>query len=253
MADYSPWLLLNPLPLAYVGAAGATGGDRTLSPEPKEVAVTTGGETYIIYRPPAGSSVDTVFLGFTTPPPVNSLQVWSNKEGREAIFLGFLNPVARPGWTRGHALLHVAAPVPTDTLTLVNASPGSVPAGIQLGVFAAGRAFRSQQGYEFGHGRGVIDTGSATRRRDGGFGIQRGARAATWNWTLAELSVDETDRLHDLLLDIGESKTVLVCEDVAAAATNARVFHWSLLRSIEPYVRDEVALSRWGFQLQDWA
>lgn len=253
MVALAPWLLLNPLPLVYVGAAGVTGADRTLSPEPKEVGVTAGGETYIIYRPPAGSLVDTVFLGFTTPPPVNSLQVWSNAAGRDTVFLGFLNPVTRPGWARGHAVLHLAAPIASDTLTLVNASPGSVPAGVQIGVFAAGRALRTAMGQEFGHGRGITDTGTATRRRDGGFGFVRGARASGWKWTLGDLSAAETDALDDLLLDLGETRSALVVEDIVAAATNPRGVHWSRFARIEPYERRSPRQTRWSLQIEDWS
>ncbi len=252
MADLSPWLLMNPLPQTLTSADRIDGPARLASPEPKEVAVTLGGPTHAHFAIPR-QPIDTVFLGFSSPLPANTLHCWSLADGRDAIFMGWLNPVVRPGRSVGHALLNLAQPIDTQRVAIVADGNFNLPAGLQLGVLAVGRAFRSQIGYDFGHGRGVIDTGSATRRRDGGFGIQRGARASSWTWTLGELSLDETDRLHDLLLDVGETASVLVCEDVARAATDPRVLHWSLLKGIEPYARDEVALSRWGFQLQDWA
>lgn len=250
----APWLLLNPLPLTLVGgnASGVDGAARLLSHEPKEVGLTMGGVMQIVISL-SRQSIDTVFLGFSTSMPAGALQCWSRAPGRDAVFLGALDPVRRPGQSRGHALIHLAQPIDTTEIVLVNSVEGSIPAGVQLGVLAVGRAFRSALGYEFGHGRGVIDTGTATRRRDGGFNMLRGARATTWKWTLGDLSSTEADALEDILIDVGETAPVVVVEDVAQAATNPRVVHWSRIMRVEPYDRRSPRQTRWNLQIEDWS
>ena len=93
------------------------------------------------------------------------------------------------------------------------------PAGnavLSAGVVMVGAAWRPTFNMELGHGRRVIDTGSATSLADGGFATVDGARKRQFNWTLGDLSIAETDALEELALKHGQTLPLLVVEDPAA-------------------------------------
>ena len=127
------------------------------------------------------------------------------------------------------------------------------PPGYFMGVFAAGKAFRPELPEEYGGGRPIIDTGTATRVFGGGFAIDEAARAGGWQWTLSELSDAERSRLYAIVWRMGQTRTLLVVEDPDQTdGLNERI-HWSLVGKIDPYERRDANLNRYAMSVLDWA
>lgn len=243
--------LVRPLS-ATIAATGIAPAWRAMTPEPKEVAV-AGSAGAIAITIDFGSVVqlDNVFIGFTNADAATPLQLSYGVAGPWATAVGGARAAlpTRLRAPRRHYLWQLEAPVAARYIGIA----GNVPAGFQIGVIAAGEAFRPEWGPELGHGRGVIETGSATRRPDGGFGIVKGVRAPTWQWTLGDLSDDERDELYALIVSQGETETLLVIEGGDSEPPLAESVHWSLLTRVEPYERNDPGMTRWALRLQDWA
>lgn len=237
---------------ATIAATGIAPAWRMMTPEPKEVAVSVaGGAIAITIDLGAVVQFDTAFVGFTNANPATPLQLsfgiagaWEVAEGAGKMALP-----TRTKAPRRHYLWQLGEPVLARYVGIA----GNVPAGFQIGVVAAAQSFRPKWGPEFGHGRGIIDTGSATRRPDGGFGIVKGVRAATWQWTLGDLSDEEREELFALVFDRGETETLLAIEGGAIDPPYGESVHWSLLTRVEPYERNDPGMTRWALRIQDWA
>lgn len=237
---------------ATIAGDGMSALNRALTVEPKEVAVSAaGGAIQVTLDLGAATQIDTVYIGFTNAGDATALQL------SHGLANGFQTnidaPIAPAATKRLDPVRHYFKWLPVPVNARYIGIAGNVPAGFEIGVIAVGKAWSPAYGQEMGSGRGIIDTGSATRRLDGGFGIVRGARAGTWQWTLGDLSDEERDELYALLFAIGETGTALVIEDTELGGVQADKLHWSLFRRIEAYERRDVGLTRWGLKLEDWA
>ncbi|UIJ46892.1 hypothetical protein LZK98_08110 [Sphingomonas cannabina] len=240
--------IVRPLPFT-VTASGISGAARIGTAEPKEVAVALGGAATITLDLGGVTPVDTIFLGYTNDGGATPL----------ALSCGTANPnttVLAPALTslstkipgeRRHYAFAAAAPVNARYIGI----SGNLPAGFQIGVAAVGKRFWPMYGHDLGSGRPVIDTGTASRRVDGGFGIEDGAGAGGWQWTFGDLSDAERDELYGIARDRRMSRSILVAEDVNATLSEA--WHWSLLQRIEPYERFDVGATKWALRIEDWA
>lgn len=242
--------IMRPLPMAIAGT-GFSLPQRVASEEPKEVAVALGGAASITLDLLGVTNIDTIFVGFTNDAGAGQLRWSYGVAGPTETIVENLAPApTKQIAARRHFFRTLEAPIAARYVQIY--SP-NLTAGYEIGVIAIGKAFKPALGPEIGQGRGVIDTGSATRRLDGGFGIVRGARAGTWQWTLGDLTDDERDELYGLILDRGETASVLVFEDLEIGGALGDKLHWSLLQRNEAYERRDPNLNRWALKLQDWA
>lgn len=125
-------------------------------------------------------------------------------------------------------------------------------APLMIGRVLTGKAFAPQFGHEWGAGRGVIDTGSATRLPSGGFAVAEGARLSSYRWTFGDLGLAEIEALYELQLQVGQTGPVLVVEDPAATAGLRNRIHYGLLTSLRPFERRNPAQTRWELSMEDW-
>ena len=243
-------LIIRPLPFA-VAATGLASASQLLSPEPKQVAVAIGGAATIALDLGAATAIDTVFIGYTNDSGAGSFAMsYGPATGFENAVAGATTalPTKLIGG-RPHFLKVLAAPVTARFIGLT----ANLAAGFEIGVVALGKALRPALGPEFGHGKGVIDTGTATRRRDGGFAIDPGTRATSFQWTLGDLTDDVRDQLYAILQDRGETRSVLIVEGTEPSPALSERLHWSLMTRIEAYERRDPELTRWSLKTQDWA
>jgi hypothetical protein len=131
----------------------------------------------------------------------------------------------------------------------------SQPAGqalLSAGVLMLGKAFSASLGHEWGAGRKVIDTGTATSLPDGGFGVVEGARKGSYSWTFGDLTSAEVDALYALQLDRGETRPLLVIEDPAASAGLRWRLHYGKLVALRQFERRNQVQTRWEITVEDW-
>lgn len=129
--------------------------------------------------------------------------------------------------------------------------PGGNPA-LKVGRLIAGRAFRPTWNKEWGAGRGVVDTGTATRLPSGGLAMVEGARFGTYAWTLGDLTDAEVEELYALQLAVGETGPLLVVEDPDATAGQRNRIHYGRLAGLRRFDRRSANRTRWEFTVEDW-
>ena len=240
--------IIKPLAVAAIGGT-LEGASRLVSPSPREAAVSGAGDRTIDVDLGAAATFDTVFLGYSNA----AAGVWKASCGvNDYTSIALPDAAIAPSRLarQRHYLSIAAAPVTARYLRL---SASALPVGYAVGVLAVGLAIRPALGHEWGSGRFVTDSGSATRLQGGGFGLSPGARAGGWQWTLADLSDAEFDAMYGLQLDVGTSSPLLVVEDPdATAGLNERI-HWGVLTKLDPSdrrARDDV---KWDMRIEDWA
>lgn len=249
--------IMRPEPLVPYSSFALVGAANVLTAEPKEVAVTSGGFPSFYADAGAPIAVDTFVLGYVAKAGADLSGFTVNffaggLGGAPQVGQAALLPTAlRAG--RRHCVLQLGAPVAERIVGFYIGGPGADAAGLQIGLFAVGRSFRPAWGSEYGSGAGVIDTGSVTRRRDGGFGIDPGARAATLQWTFGDLSDAETDALFALLMDRGETASIVAIEGADTGPTTSEQVHWGRFTRIETYERLDAGITRWSLRMEDWA
>lgn len=252
-------LILAPAAISAIAVSRGSGGANLLTASPKEAWVdsTVGTAVDIDIDFGAAIPVDTVCLGYVTPPDAGA--VWTITGGAAAYTTitlkaaGALRAVDSAG--QSPAMTHAfwtGAAATIRYLRLSVTQPAGQPV-LSAGVVMAGAAFVPTLNKEWGAGRGVIDTGSATQLIDGGFGVNEGARKGSYSWTLGDLSIDEADALYTLLLGVGETRPVLVVEDPAATTGQRNRIHYSRFAGLKKYERRNPKQTRWDFQVEDWA
>ena len=242
--------ITEPLRIATLGGSLANAA-RLLTPDPREATgVTTASATQTIdIDLGAATSIDTVFLGYANasayPAAIGmTYGVASYTETTAA------NIVVAPsiGFPFRHYFTQLAAPVTARYIRL--SLP--LPAGATFGVLAVGAAFMSQLGHEWGGGRFVTDTGSATRLQGGGFGIDEGVAAGGYQWTFGDLTADETQRLYLIQRNRRTTRTLLVVEDPEVSPGLNERIHWGLLGKLEAYERLDPINTKWSMTINDW-
>lgn len=245
--------IVRPEALVTSGISGLIGGANVLRPEPKQVAVSSGGYLAVQANLPGATLVDTLLVGFVGSAGVAldglTFSFLALRAGNQ-VQLGAASLLAtRVRSGRRHALLQLSQP---QVLDVVAFYLDGAPAGISIGLFAAGLAFRPTWGGEWGGGVGLVDTASVTRRKDGGFGIDPGVRAMLPQWTFGDLSDTERTDLFGLLHGCGESEPMLVIEGDDTGPTLSEQIHWGLFTRIEAYERTAPGTTRWSLRFQDW-
>lgn len=239
--------IVQPLPIAAIGGT-LEGVQRLVTPSPREAAVSGAGNRTIDIDLGTATRFDTVFVGYSR----NAADSFSASCGA-ADFTGTplpALPIASSRLARRRHFLSVYdAPLTARYIRLGMA----MNAGTELGVVAVGLAIRPSLGHEWGSGRFVTDTGSATRLAGGGFGLAPGARAGGWQWTLANLSDDEADAIYGLQLNVGSSSTILVAEDPAPTPGLNERIHWGVITKLEANERRAIADTKWDMRVEDWA
>lgn len=228
-----------------------------LTSEPKQVATLTGAaRPQSICTLDAPTLLDSFWLGYVGGADLSGFSIeFYGKNGAEnwsLLAASSLLPTAVSGGRR-HALLMLAQPFTATNVALVITGNGPDPASVTMGCFAVGRAFRPQWGGEWGGGIGLTDTGTATRRRDGGFGIDPGVSAAQMQWTFGDLSDAERQQLFGMLKRRGATtQPFLVIEGDDNGPSSTEEVHWGLFTRIEPYERQAPGMSRWSLRFEDW-
>lgn len=251
-------LILPQSPIAAISADRGSGADNLLTRSPKEAWVDTADGSvvriFIDFGQPI--NVDTVFLGFVTPPAAGA--TWSGAGGlagyTELTVFGSraLRAVdsASRAPDRTHALWNGTART-IRYLRLALTQPSGAGA-LSAGIVMAGEAWRPQFNMEFGGGRRVIDTGTVAQLPDGGFAAVEGARKRAFEWTLGDLTVAEIDELEELILDHGESIPLLVVEDPDATTGQRNRIHYGLFVGLKAYERANPAQTKLALSFEEW-
>lgn len=241
--------IMAPMPVALAGSVNLAGGARALNSEPREVAVASANFFALGVDLGVMRAVDTVALLYVRGGDA-AFTAFGGLAGMYEQQLGTapLLTTQVTGDVR-HSVIRLAQPV--NVRYLVVHCDSSAP--LQLGVMAVGRRFQPQWGAEWGGGVGLVDTGSATRRPDGGFGIDHGALAAQLQWTFGDLSDNERAALFGLLKNRGTTRPALVLEGDDNGPTMSEQVHWGLFTRIEAYERLAPGMSRWSLRFEDWA
>lgn len=242
--------IVRPLPLVIGGTV--PGVANLLTPNPKEVAAPAAAGQTIDLDLGAALDFDTLFLGFsygsTNATAAITVSYGAGAYNTNALAGGL--PIANSRLVDGfrHFVRVLDAPVNGRYIRL------TVPAGIgpTAGVVAVGKSFQAFWGHEYGAGRFLEDTGSAERLLGGAFGINEGAIVGGYQWQFGDLTPDEREDLFALVKLLGQTKSVLVIEDVDATNDLGARTHWSLFARLEPYERLNPLDTRWAFKVMDW-
>ncbi len=251
-------ILVPPLPIAAIGASRGSGVANLLTADPKEVwADSAVGSAVTIDVDLGGVRViDTVFLGHVH----NSadVAVWTITGGAS----GYADAVIKasgllrvpeaagspPAMSHG---LWFGAPVTLRYLRLSITQPaGSLP--LLAGVLLVGRSFQPALNKEFGAGRRIIDTGTATALPSGGYGIAEGARKRAYDWTFGDLTLAEVDALEAVALDRGETGALLGVEDPAQTTGLRNRIHYGLFTRFRAFERRNAVQTRWELGIEEW-
>jgi hypothetical protein len=236
------------LPAALVGG-GFTDGGRALTPDPKEVAVAGAAATNFRFDLGSAQMVSAVYLGAASA----SLAGITAFGGVVDVYennLGALSPAQK---RTAAAPYKYYLQFPALSLRFIEFNrPASFPVGFEMGLAIAGERFSPTWGHEWGAGRFLSDTSSVSRNRAGGFGIERGAVVPGWDFTLGDLTLEETEQLFDMMRKVGESAPVVVAEDPDASNDLDARIHYGLFRRLEKYERASVGVTRWSLKVEDW-
>lgn len=251
-------LILSPAAVSAVAVSRGAGGANLLTFDPKEVwtdsAVSTAANIDLDLG--AAQNVDTIALAAVYGPVAGASWTISGGTGGYTDFVikaaSALRAVDATGQSPSisHALWTGAA-VNVRYIRIAVTQPAANPA-LSIGRALCGAAFVPQYGQEWGAGRGVIDTGTATRLPSGGFAVVDGARAGTYAWTLGDLSQAEYEALYALQLAVGTTGPVLVVEDPAATTAQRNRIHYGLLTSLRKFERRNPAQTRWELSMEEW-
>jgi len=245
-------------PYPPVSIPTATPNRRFLSPDPKEATAAT-----VISSTQYGVDVDlgadkpitSVFAGYTNLPAGWTAQITVRTAGNVTTDIETF--VAR---SRVSGLVHVYAGLRSGAVTAryvfvrFNRPSNLADVAITVGTVAVGaQTLRPAWGQEWGAGRSIFDTGTADRLFGGGFGIDEGARVPGYSWTLGDLQPAEIDALYDLILQVGQTRSILVIEDDDNTAGLYERMHWGLFQKLDAYERLDPLNSKWALQIGDWA
>lgn len=251
-------LLLPRLPIAAIATSRGTGAGNLLTFSPKEVwadnAVATAATIDIDLG--AVMSIDSVFLGYVTPPAAAAS--WTITGGATGYTDGVIKAsgslrlvdTATRTPARTHAFWTGAA-VSVRYLRLSVLQPTGSPA-LTIGIVMVNRAWRPTFNMEFGSGRRIIDTGTVAALPDGGFSTIEGVRKREFNWTLGDLSIEEADALEDMLLDHGESVPMLIASDPDATTGQRARFHYGLFVGLKTFERANPTQTTQQFTFEEW-
>lgn len=251
-------IVLAPYEVAGLTADRGSGVANLLTVDPREVWADAASGGVATFRIDLGAvrEVDTIFLGHAIPLPAAT--AWTIRGGAASYTAGLL--MARSAMR----VVDGAGRAPERSHGLWTGTPAMVrflqieieqPSGAQplaIGTLLVGKAFEAEFNQEWGGGRGVIDTGRASRLPGGGFAIVHGMRKGSYSWSLGDLSVDETDALYDIQLQCGETQPLLVVEDPDRTVGQFYRIHYAKFANLKAYKRRNQAQTRWEFEVEQW-
>jgi hypothetical protein len=113
-----------------------------------------------------------------------------------------------------------------------------------------GLAFEGPQ--ELGGGRVPIDTSVVNALPDGGFGIGEGVVKAAVKWTFVGLAPADRRDLWRRVHGRGNTRPVLVFEDLGEDGGAGEELHYGLFDKFESYDREDPGETRWGLSMTEW-
>jgi len=251
-------LILSPISISAIAASRGSGVVNLLTRSPKEVWIDSavGSAATIDIDLGVAQSIDTVFLGYVSPPAAGA--VWTITGGLAGYAettikaSGALRAVdsASRAPSRTHALWTGGATSARYIRISVTQPAGST--ALSAGVVMLGAAWRPTFNMEWGAGRRVIDTGSATSLPDGGFSTVLGARKRAFSFSLGDLATAEVDALEELLLDLGETSPALLVEDTDAIVGQRGRIHYGLFQGLKAFERRNALQTRWELNFEEW-
>lgn len=253
----SKLIIVQPLPIVVTGASRGNGAANLVTADPKEVwrDDAVGSEAIISIDLGMVRSIDTIFVGYISDPVNTAVTRLTGGSLAPGEFIIQPNTALRVPDAIGlrsavtHALWH-GAPVDTRFINIGLNQPDGLP--LYAGLILVGRAFKPVLGQEWGAGRRPIDTGSVTPLLSGGFSIVEGARKRHLNFTLGDLSEAEADQLEALALDRGESRPVLIVENVDRTPGLRQRIHYGLFERWRAFERRNRKQTRWEIGLEEW-
>lgn len=121
-----------------------------------------------------------------------------------------------------------------------------------LGTLAVGRRLQPNFNYEFGGGRRVQDRSTIRELPGGEIGRNLAARVPITRVTWGDLTDAELRSLWSLLLDVGESEPVLLCEDPDPVTGQNEGLHYGTLSALDFFERSAPDKSRIELRLREW-
>lgn len=251
-------LLCEPTPIASVAVRG-TGADNLLTADPREVWLDGAVGTPAVIEIDLGVEriVDTLFLGclFNADPAATWFIRGGLATSDERLIMA-PSPLRVPerDWRRrtmSHALWTGAEQLVRYLRVAVTQPEGASP--LAVGRLIVGDAFQPRYNKEWGSGRGVKDMSTVTRLASGAVAVVEGGRYGTYGWTLGDLSEEETDRLYEMQLSVGESRPILVVEDPARTAGLRNRIHYGALIGLRAFERRNAVQTTWQMSIEDWA
>jgi hypothetical protein len=230
-------------------AGGLTNPERLLTPDPKEVAVKT------------AAGVITIDIDLGSVQPVSAIYLGAMSGALDFTVTGGAASYTTTALSNMLVAPKLRAVAPRRALTTFTdqswrfirlTSTTSAAAAFQIGNLVVADAFRPTWGHEWGAGRGIGDTGIASRLISGGFGIMQGARFKTWDFSLGDLTDSEYEELFDLLWQIGETNPAVLCEDPDVTANLDARIHYGKFGKLDKYERLVPGATRWNLKFEEW-
>ncbi|RIV82944.1 hypothetical protein D2V17_14170 [Aurantiacibacter xanthus] len=251
-------IMVAPIAPATLTASRGSGAANLLTADPKEVWLDSAAGTAATIDVDLGAvvTIDTVLLGHVYGAHADAR--WSisgglDGHGEFAVMAdSALRAVDSPGQAPKltNALWHGSAVNVRYLRIALTQKAGEQP--VSIGCQVIGKAFMPQYNMTWGAGRKVIDTGTATPLPDGGFAVVEGVRKGAFEWTLQDLSPEETEQLYILQLICGSTKPLLVVEDPQASPGQGYRIHYCKLVNLKSYERRNPAQTRWDLSVEDW-
>ncbi|MDZ7894978.1 MAG: hypothetical protein U5M50_08560 [Sphingobium sp.] len=254
----SNMIIVAPMDFVGIAVGRGSGGGNLVTPDPKEVWADSSAADAASISIDLGSarSIDTIFLGHVYGATADA--AWTIRGGiaaNDEFTIAENAPLRVPDVagrfeSMSHALRFGAAITARYLRIWVAQGAGGPP--LMIGRAIVGKAFQPALNREWGSGRKIIDTGSATPLPSGGFGISEGVRKRSFAWTFGDLSEAEVDALEAVALECGETRTVLVVEDPAQTAGLRSRIHYGLFQKLTAFERRNPAQTRWEFTVEQW-
>ena len=252
-------LIVPPLPIATIATSRGANAANLDTVDPREVWAdsASGSPATITVDLGAPRALDTVWLGFVTPPGAGA--TWSITAGvggaSEAQLLApepLRVPDAAGRFAATTSALWRGAVATARYLAVTVQQPAGAP--LTIGRLIVGRAFEPARGKEWGSGRRPIDGGVVATLPTGGFAAVEGARRRYLTWTFGDLLPDEVEALEAIALDQGETRPLLVIDDPSRTAGLRNRLLYGRFDRWKAFERRNRAQTRWeiGFEEYLW-
>lgn len=253
----NPLLIVEPLPIAAIAASRGTGAANLLTADPKEVWAddAVGSPVKLTIDLGVVQTIDTIFLGHLRSSAAAATWAIATSGAGNADpqpTTGLRVPdVTGTFASLSHALWYGPAVTARIVELTIQQPAGAAP--LSVGSLVIGQAFVADLGQEWGAGRQVIDTGTATSLPSGGFAIVEGVRKRRFAWTFGDLTQDEADRLELRAMAMGETRPGLVVENAERSAGLVARIRYGKFDRWRPFERRNRRQTRWEIAIEDWA